>query len=415
MQKMIVLVLLVSVFFQGTVVQASGATVLLEAKVAALTDYLKKLQMVWNPATQTPVPNEEMKAAIVDGVAWLVTAQEEDGHFAYEYLPYEDRYREDDNIVRQAGALYALGEVVRRSETENKDTNRAIEKAIEYFESLSPLHEYADEEMRCVTKSEKSKLCKLGATSLALIGILGYVERYPDKANEYDDLIEDYTAFILNAKKDTSGFKEQYIVGSGFRSDTESSFSNGEALLALVRYYQYNRDINVKKVIDHTYEYLESQAFDSNLYLWMMAALKDMQALWPNAGYTTYAKNFTFWRMNNIQAFHNATHNYCPANEGFASAYSLLDKTLSQNEQLQLRREIDFWNMRNLGLQIGQDEIVRVGFDEGKIVLKDIKNLEQSKGGFLTSDAVPTQRIDFTQHCITAYVQTLVDIDTQKL
>ncbi len=381
----------------------------------ALNSYVTRITTVWNPSVQKAVPSETVRTSITDGIFWLVKSQEENGHFAYEYVPYEDVYKNDDNIVRQAGALYALGEVARKSKTENKDTNGAIEKSIRYFESLSTEHEFEGENIRCIQKSERSKLCKLGATSLALVGILGYVEANPKKAKDYEDLIEGYVAFILKAKKEKTGFRDQYEIGEGFRGETESSFSNGEALLALVRYYDYKQNGDVKKVIDETFMYLKVQPYDANLYLWMMASLKDMHVLWPSDAYTTYGKAFTLWRMNMMQSAHMASHNYCAANEGLASAYSLLKGNMTVAEAKKLRTEIDFWNTKNIGLQIGLTEKLRVVNEEGKLLFKTIRSSEKSGGGFLTSEKVPTQRIDFTQHCVNTYLQTLVDIDNQTL
>lgn len=417
MQKILVLMFLIPFIFQSTVASAKTDENLsiLEAHVGALKNYLAQLSVQWNPATQKPVSNDKMKTVILNGVSWFINAQEANGHFAYEYLPFEDRYREDDNIVRQAGTLYVLGEVVRKSRNPNKDTNQAIEKAIGYFESLSPEHEFEGKTLRCVTKNEHSKVCKLGATTLALIGILDYVEANPKKADTYDKLIKGYVTFILESKKSDAGFRDQYQIGSGFRGETESSFSNGEALLALVRYSQFSERTDVKKVIDTTFLYLQKQPFDANLYLWMMAALKDMQTSSPSEAYTTYGKAFTFWRVDLMQQQHNSTHNYCPANEGFASAYSLLKETLTIVEEKKLRTEIDFWNTKHIGLQIGTEESERVVFENGKMIFRPILNVTQSAGGFLTGETEVTQRIDFTQHCVNAYLQTMVDIDGQQL
>jgi hypothetical protein len=417
MKKIIIFVLLFASAFQNApmLAQADEDFTHLEEKINALQDFVARYSITWNPSVQKPVSEVMLRESINTGVSWLVASQEENGHFAYEYVPYEDEYKNDDNIVRQAGALYALGEVVRKSEAKNTKTNIAIEKSIGYFEMFSPVHEFEGTEMRCITKSERSKVCKLGASSLALVGILGYVDAEPKKAKEYESLIEGYVAFILKSKKDTTGFRDQYTVGQGFRGLTESPFSNGEALLALVRYYQYNNDAEVKKVIDESFEYLKVQTYDANLYLWIMASLKDMQVLWPSFDYQTYGKAFTFWRVGMIQSAHTSSHNYCAANEGFASAYTLLEKKLSVDEVQTLRTEIDFWNSKNIGLQIGETERLRVSHQDGKLVFKTILNTEKSGGGFLTSDAVPTQRIDFTQHCINTYLQTLVDIDRETL
>ncbi len=406
------IVVLLAIPSQVTFAETEDATLLrLEGQLRAITAYVADRGTVWNSQRQTAVSDTRVRKSITDGVAWLVAAQEEDGHFAYEYLPYEDTYRADDNIVRQAGALYALSEVARRSDTDGKETNEAIERAIGFFERLSLEHEYEGTTVRCVTKSKESKVCKLGATTLALTGILGYVEAYPKKAATYKDLIEGYNAFIVKSKKPNAGFRDEYIINKGFKGENESSFSNGEALLALVRYYQYKEDDVVKKVIDDTFNYLKETEFDTPLYLWIMASLKDMQRLWPNTAYTQYGTEYTNWRIQLLNSSHNTTRNYCASTEGLASAHTLLEGSATPVAQKRLRHEIDFWNTKNLSMQIDARHTYRLVNQGGKFVFKEVENMAQSQGGFLTAHDELTQRIDFTQHCVSTYLQTFVDID----
>lgn len=398
-------------FAPSVVVFAEAETNTQTAQLKALQKYLARMTPAPNQSTAGVLTPEQMREAIKDGVTWFTQAQEPNGHFAYEYLPYEDTYRSDDNIVRQAGGLYALGEVVRRSATQDKNTNKTIEQAITFFENQSPEDTYEGKNIRCITNTEESSVCKLGATALALTGILGYVEGNPSKKDTYEDLIDAYVSYILVSKKPTLGFRNQYKVGTGFRDEKESSFSNGEALLALVRYYQYREDVKVKKVIDETFMYLKSTPFDTGLYLWMMAGLKDMQVLWPNDAYITYGRDFTLWRLNQSLSAHGSTRNYCALGEGLVSAYSLLDGKITESEKKKLRGEIDFWNTRNLDLQIKKEDTYKLAIENKMPVLKKVLDMKQSAGGFLTADTELTQRIDFTQHCITTYLQTLVDVD----
>lgn len=41
--------------------------------------------------------------------------------------------------------------------------------------------------------------------------------------------------------------------------------------------------------------------------------------------------------------------------------------------------------------------------------------MSRAEGGFLTEDAEPTECIDFTQHCVTSYLHTLIDIEDRAL
>jgi hypothetical protein len=344
-------------------------------------------------------------------------AQEENGHFAYEYAPYEGKYLTGDNIVRQAGALYALGEVYRRSEDPRAVLEDGIEQAVSYFESLSVEAQGEGrntESFVCIASTSQKASCKLGATALALTGLLSYVEDNPTRAKKYDELIEGYISFIILSQKNAGGFRDLYHVGDGF-VDKESPYSNGEALLALVRAYQYQGDADVKRAIDSAFAYLKTTPHVNPLYLWIMAALKDMQELWPKEEYITYARDFTAWRVA-TGVYEKKNHNYCPFVEGLASAYGVLDAAPKQGELLKLRTTIDSWLDYIETLQVDESDAYKVVFDEkGAPSLAKLAEPSRAHGGFLTAHSVPTQRIDFTQHCITAYVQTLVDIGEYDL
>lgn len=382
----------------------------LEAQVAALSKYIERNYVSHE---DSPLSGDELRRIVKEGTDWLVNAQAENGHFAYEYAPYEDVYLDDDHVVRQAGTLYELGEIARRDGEGVMNISGAIENAIGYLESLSEEDEYKDVTFRCITDSENSSRCQLGATSLALLGILGYVE---EESSEHEDLIEDYINYIIAMKKEGEGFIGYYTVNRKSQSIKESAFSNGEALLALVRYYQYNPREDVKEMIDDTFVYLEAkEAFETPLYLWIMAALKDMQVLWPNERYVTYAQEFTNARRGSLARVHNTQKNYCATTEGLASAYSILDRNVSPEKLGLLRKEIDFWNTHNSVLQILPVDRYRLVLDEGLFSLQILPDIEQARGGFLTSASVLTQRIDYTQHCISAYLQTLVDIEEEEL
>ncbi|MDC1205575.1 hypothetical protein N8083_01880 [Candidatus Pacebacteria bacterium] len=384
----------------------------LRTQIEALSTYVEQILQTSNPQ---PLTAREMRILINNGAAFLQNAQEEDGHFGYEYAPYADHYMHGDNIVRQAGALYELGELVRKDVNRTLDLIDTIEASIMYFENLSREDTFLGYTFRCVVENQESTKCKLGATSLALTGILSYVDAYPEKEDNYKALIEDYTQYILGAKKFEGGFRNVHNIGNIGQPRAESSFSNGEAMLALVRSYQYEESVKTKFFISHAFAHIKEQEFDSGLYLWAMATLKDANQLWPNPEYVVYAKDFTQWRIKRVGRHRNTHKNYCAYVEGVASAYSVLAASSTDQELLSLRTEIDFWNTKNSLLQINDDDEFRFFLDEGRLMFRTIEDINQAKGGFLTSGEVLTERIDFTQHCISSYLQTLVDIDEETL
>lgn len=404
------ILLVVFLLIQVPSVEASANEGDSRLQIEAIKGYLQYQQGATNKLS-----TENMRQIILDSEKWVVAAQEQNGHFGYEYLPLEDRYLRDDNMIRQAGTLFALSEVYKHKEDKDAATGKAIEKAISYFESLSVKGEKADGDFWCIKNSERSNTCSLGSVSLALIGILNYVEAQPEKEAKYEKIIGKYLAYLLAAKFTGAGFSGSYNVGVGF-GNKESAFYNGEAMLALVRYYQYRPDEQVKRVLNETFIYLSAkETFESPLYLWIMAALKDMQKLWPNEAYTTYASEFTKIRLSEASARHRNQGNYCAPVEGLTSAYSVLKNYESIDYLARLNDEIEFWLARTSYLQISEDNPYLLMIEGGQPQLKKVPNLSIAQGGFLTASAVSTQRIDFTQHCVSAYLQKLVDIDGKKL
>jgi hypothetical protein len=389
-----------------------NTTVDLMLQLGALRSYLARTYPVPSRTALTP---DELRESIKAGALWLTRAQEEDGHFKYEYVPYGDTYRNDDNIVRQAGALYALGEIVRHTDRDALGVGGTMQKSIAYFEDLSREGTFRDETFRCIVKSDASSRCPLGATALALVGTLSYVESNPREAKKYAPLISDFSAYILSMQKENGGFRDLYAVGSTKQSDKESSFSNGEALLALVRTYMYAPEPEVKDAIDRAFTYLTAQPYDPNLYLWIMAATKDMYTLWPSSTYTTYAKGFTTWRVGMAASLTNPTRNYCAYTEGLASALSFISPVLTNEESVRLQTELATRNRNHHALQLTEGDAVRLVLEEGVPRLGTLTAPEAAIGGFLTGDAEPTQRIDFTQHCITGYLHTLIDVEKEAL
>lgn len=376
------------------------------AQVAAITRYIQENFL---PQSEAPLSTVAIQDSIDRASAFLIRMQEASGHFAYEYHPYDGSYSNDDNMVRQAGSLYALSELERHGPGSSPERVAAIERAIDYFDTLSITDSIHKKEFLCVKSGYSSRRCQIGTTSLVLIGLLNYLAAYPEKENEYHDRVESYLAFILASAKGNGGFRNEYRVGypAEDQKDAESSYGNGEALLALVRYYLYNQRSDVKQEIDATYAHLSTSEYDVPLYLWIMAALEDMETLWPSADYRAYAKAYTDWRMNGVSYYRNSTQNYCAYFEGLTSAYQILKGKIEPTDEAALRSEINHWLERTLWLQVSSSNPYRLTALQGTLSLQKLANPAQADGGFLTGANELLQRIDYTQHCLGTYSRAL--------
>jgi len=362
---------------------------------------------------------EELRETIQLSMEWIKNAQEENGHFKYEYNPFYDTYSENDNMVRQAGTFYSMGEVLVRSEGDKYGLKVPMQKAIEYFKPVTFEGEEGSKTFKCVLKTENN--CSIGATSLAMIGMLDLIKKYPDLIPDYEFLIKGYLDFIVYMHNPTAGFRDGYYL-KGAKSEKESPFGNGEAFLALVRYYQYKQTDEVKYLINDVGEYFAkyfTENKDDNFYLWGMAAIKDIYKTDLDKDYFDFVKEYTDWRMAKFIPQRNTYKNKCAYIEVIASAYSTLQEEMSGEELIPYLEDLNIWLKNTKKLQITENYLpeVTIKDDKGKVLEKnpEIKNMKYANGGFLTSLMDPVQRIDFTQHCASSYLQKLVDIDGKSL
>ncbi len=426
MQKIISILLFMTLLVGPIVVQAEDdiekeRIAELIKQVELLTKEVERIQNIFlgyriREAAFEPLSDSEMRHTISAGVSWFKNAQEENGRFAYEYEPYKNTYLPKDNIVRQAGGFYSLGEIALHDTENVYELKEVLHSSARYFDSLSNRGSWNGYSFRCVGNSAINETCQLGTTSLALIGLIDTVIRYPELRETYDQLINDYGRYILSMKKENTGFRHAYTDGL-VPSEDESSFSNGEALLALVRFYMYEPSEEVRNVIDQTFDYFDGEnvPFDFPLYLWVMAAVKDMQQLWPSDKYVDYAERYTDWRVSGFAYRKGTTHNMCAYVEGLASAYSVLEGNGEESRLAALQKEINHWLRHSRELQIDADDQYRIVHEDGESHFAKIEDMERALGGFLTDERKLTQRIDFTQHCLTSYLQQLVDINGSSL
>lgn len=359
--------------------------------------------------------SQQLLTVIKTSVEWLKQSQEENGHFHYEYMPFLNRYIQDDHIVRQAGTVFILSEVLKLDQKNQLNLKETVEKGLKYLDNNSNDGNFNNLSFRCLKLRDSE--CTLGGSSLILISLVNLVEKHPELTNQYSSLIEQNLNFILAMKLPHKGFRASYYL-DGNQNETESDFYNGEALLALTRYYKKNPTTEIKNIIDQSFDYFNNyygKAWNNNFYLWGMAAIKNLNALEPQDKYFQFTKNYTNWRISGYKNKRNTSHNVCAYIEGVVSAYSILEKKLSETEKNSYLEEINFWLSKSKNLQIKKGDKITVKLNKNSTQKLSLKKPSQAIGGFLTGLNEPVQRIDFTQHCLSSFLQKYVDIDKQSL
>ena len=109
------------------------------------------------------------------------------------------------------------------------------------------------------------------------------------------------------------------------------------------------------------------------------------------------------------------SRNKCAYIEGVTSAYSVLEGNVTPEEQAGYLEEINFWLSQSESLQIKNSSRIRTKFDGHMYQTLKVSNPQRGVGGFLTATNEPVQRIDFTQHCLSAFLQNIQDSLKQDL
>ena len=118
---------------------------------------------------------------------------------------------------------------------------------------------------------------------------------------------------------------------------------------------------------------------------------------------------------SNFKRLRGSTHNMCAYVERVVSAYSVLEPTAKEEEKEKYLEDINYWLSKSAKLQITERDINRLVYNDGKASFAFLQNSTRNIGGFVTGENELTQRIDYTQHCVSSFIQKKVDIDNLSL
>lgn len=186
----------------------------LAAKVAACAA-LGGAAMVVAAASEPP-------RAIEAAAAHLVGSQLENGLFRYEYDFVTGRYSQRDNLVRQAGAGFALAEYL--SYHRDERVAAALRRALRAYAAMSRPFGGG----RLLGTEPDLSDAKAGATALALVSALRL--RAATGEDGFAAEIEDWAAALVALQLPDGGFAARPHVRE------QSPYSNGEIWLALAEF-----------------------------------------------------------------------------------------------------------------------------------------------------------------------------------
>lgn len=363
------------------------AFVLLLTLVAIFSaPYFAPAAVIRSPGLST----KQINSIIESAGQHLLTMQKPDGSHTYEINPFTGATSEDNNIVRQLGTLYAYSELY--TLTENTEYLAALKKTAEHWLAKSATAVRNEKTIRYFPDGDFGKL---GTSALFIIGTRILKAEDPVWWAKNKNQIAEVENMILYLRKPDWGLAQSFdprYTDYQKNQTSGSEYYDGEALLALLYIYQSDPRPEIKTAIYETVDYIERQythkPYAKGLYLWLLTSMRLGYEIFEDEKFVRLADYYQGLREKNFPIFKKKyKSNVCTVYEGLGN-WLMMHK----NRGTLKKKQKDFF-------EHGLKEMTKLQVKPSAAKLK----LQNGVGGFLTARSEKTQRIDFQQHCITAF------------
>ncbi|WP_282606019.1 hypothetical protein [Pelagibius sp. Alg239-R121] len=342
-----------------------------------------------NGAEATNAYTAQLESAAGLATKQLLRAQEKDGLFTYDFDFLLGKGTGKNNIVRQAGAAYALGEAF--SQQRKSELRLPLQKAVAALAGKS----IQVGKGALVSFNGKRTGIKAGASALALLSELYYYRSSGDGRFAQDR--ELWLRALLALHRPGAGFLKSPD------AQEESHYYNGEIWLALAFYKQTFDAEHLEPLlteIDHAMMTIYGTTPHIGFFHWgaMAASLRFHDT--GREELRHFALDQSRIYLTELRPRRSLNSNTCYSLEGLipALALSVPESSLARS----LEERIDWELRKNLALQIqpNQNQL-----DLGDETHLQSPNLKGYSGAFIAGRKKPFTRIDYTQHCLSAVLK----------
>jgi hypothetical protein len=338
--------------------------------------------------------------SIALGTSFLLAHQKPEGNFDYEYDWRAKSSSEGDNEVRQAGALW--GVTLLHQAAPKPELAAAIERGLAFFDE----HSKATKGVRCATYpgSNPGSTGTVALLTLAYIDYLRAAQDLPsEKRAQHEQRLGEYLKMLLRAVHPSGLWYGKYDVANCKPSGEPSPYSDGEALLALVKAAKYLGHSELLPTImtgaaaGKALNIDQARAKDADsdvtkgFYQWSSMAYFELATSdFPNTRvYGDTVLELADWMIDTHHVL-SRLRNTAYAFEGIIHAYELA-KQRGDARQAKFACAIDIGLERLIGWQVG-----------GPLPNRYTKSADASDrlglGGVQNAAFEPQLRIDVTQH-----------------
>jgi len=347
----------------------------------------------------TLLSDQLMQSAIMAG-NYLINASSDGGIFAYEYDPLKNSIDNSDyNILRHAGTIYSMLKLY--NDTKDEQLLKMSEKSLAYLLSFVKSFENAS----CVAYNNK---IKLGGNALSIIALAEYTKLTDNE--KHLTTIQSLAKYIKQSQKENGEFICKRYYPTGETSDFISQYYPGEALLALCRLYDLDRNETWLDTAEKGAKYL-ILIRDANYSTyglvhdhWLLMALNELYRNRDNPLYFNHSMRIAESIMNmqrdgiNKESEHSnwIGSYYTPPgstptatrSEGLIAAYELANDFGNTTTVDKIYNAIELGIKFQLQTQFKSEEVI------------NLSDPQQAIGGFHESLTDYNIRIDYVQHNI---------------
>ncbi len=328
----------------------------------------------------------------------IARMQKNSGLFNYEYDFLGGKYEKGDNIVRQTGAGYGLGEYL--VAFNDPVIEKTLEKAITAYQA----HSIPFSNGQLVTTGDGSlKNAKTGATALALISELFYFEATNN--NQFENVRKQWLTGLLSLRMPWGGFRKAP------RVHEESPYFTGETWLALAH---YQRLFPGNHIVEDTLLELDEillkryrHECDPGFFHWGVMAAVTRYQTGADSSLLRYATRQSDMFMNDLRPKVRKVANTSAHMEGLISVLAtLLDEGVRGASYAcvlqQAAKRVEDEMTHNMSMFITPEQS-SLSFPSGSSLFSP--ELSQFSGAFTNGPSSTMARIDFTQHGLSALVK----------
>lgn len=324
---------------------------------------------------------------------YLATSEIQNGSFVYEYDFLAGGASSSDNIVRQAGAGFALASYL--SHSGNLAFAGRTARVLQFYEQQSLRYQGG----MLVAADGDLANANPGATALAMLAELFYSEATGD------------TRF--NAVRDRwfTGLKALWLPQGGFArrpgTDTASPYYDGEAWLALAHHQRlfpdHSEGAALLEEADSHFLIHYAKAPDGGFMHWGLMAASVRHQSTGDAAFLWYSALLADIQLSQLRPRVSPNSNACSIVEGLAAAAGELEGLPAKAELLaRIADRVEAELHKSIQLQILPEQ-TQINLGPGRFFFDD--TLHQRAGAFLNGRFDLKTRIDYTQHCLSALME----------